>query len=221
METPILNMTSLPPYNLPIGIDNLKLLVRHAERPTLKGISDPDNVQLTQKGASDALSLGTSICNRLGVVYSSPITRCLQTASLIASTLPEIETQTSSILGYSFIDNYEDASKKFAQYNLKQVVHAILAQSKIKGFISKEDGIKNIIDLIFKTGGLQNTIDVYCTHDMHLSIIDGYMMNCYNSIAEITLAWPKMLEGMWFFGERADFYCSWRGIQKRFVNFLM
>lgn len=221
MKTPILNLTSLPPYNLPIGIDNLKLLVRHAERPTLKGLADPDNVQLTQKGISDALALGNAISNKLGVVYSSPITRCLQTASLITSTIPRIEAKTSTALGYSFVDNKEDAYQKFSKYNLKQIVHAILTQTKIKGFVSKENGIKNIIDLLFNTGGLQNTIDVYCTHDMHLSIIDGYMMNCYNSIDEITLAWPKMLEGIWFFGKREDFYCVWRGAKKRFVNFLM
>lgn len=200
---------------------NVKLLLRHAERPSLKNEPFPDKVNLTEKGIKDAIALGQSIYDILGVVYSSPITRCVQTASLIASSSDVSTLKTSDILGYSFIDNEDDASKKFACLNLKQIVLEILLNSKVKGFVPKTTGIKNILDFLFMTGGYNNTIDVYCTHDMHISILDGFMMNSYQSISEISLDWPNMLEGMLLFGHRADFYCIWRGQQKRFKNFLV
>lgn len=221
-------MTILPSDGIPSYINellrvsgNVKLLLRHAERPSLKNNPFPDDVNLTDKGIKDAIALGESLCNMLGAIYSSPITRCVQTATLIASSSEDSILQTSDILGYSFVDDEKEASEKFACFNLKQIVLKILLNSKIKGFVSKTEGVKNILDLLFMTGGRNDTIDVYCTHDMHISILDGFMMNQYQTISDISLAWPKMLEGMLFYGHRTDFYCIWRGQQKRFKNLLV
>lgn len=197
---------------------NVKLLIRHSFRPTLKGIKNPDGVRLTKQGLFEATKFGQSLPMDIGYCCSSPIIRCRETIQAI-SRLPENAIETSDVLGYSFIENNEIATTMFSNYSLKEIVHLMSHQSKIDGFISGQVGVRNIIDLLFSNGGESDKLDIFCTHDMHLALIDSLLFSSYNSIEDIRNNWPNMLEGMWFWGNRMNFYISWRGQIKRLINF--
>jgi phosphohistidine phosphatase len=67
-------------------------LLRHAEAETLAASDEAR--RLTPKGDEQALRVG-KFCQRQGiepaVILSSPVTRALQTAKLVAKSLPEVE----------------------------------------------------------------------------------------------------------------------------------
>ena len=199
---------------------NVKLLIRHSYRPTLKGIKNPDGVHLTKQGLFEATRLGQSLPMDIGYCCSSPIIRCRETIQSI-SRLPENAIEISDVLGYSFIENDEIATAMFSTYSLKEIVYLMSLQSKVDGFIPAQVGVRNIIDLLFSKGGQSKKLDIFCTHDMHLAILDSIMFSKYNSIDDIRDNWPNMLEGFYFWGQRNDFYCVWRNEKERFVNFFM
>ena len=66
------------------------ILIRHAERYSLKGAKNPNDALLTEKGIDDAREYGKSLLPFSPVtLYHSPLTRCRQTAESIHSGLVE------------------------------------------------------------------------------------------------------------------------------------
>lgn len=201
--------------NIPNGA-NAKLLIRHAHRPSLKGVNSPDNISITKQGNLNAYELGSSITMRIGVCISSPIRRCVETLDVL--TKPHTQPLfISNLLGYSFVENIETATHKLSQQGLKETVFQ-MSLSKQDGFIDANEGIGQILDLIFSAGGNQGQLDIFCTHDMQLALMDLLFYNQYKNSQELKENWPGMLEGMWFWGERLNFYVCWRGKIKHFVN---
>lgn len=75
-----------------------------------------------------------------------------------------------------------------------------------------------ILNYIFSTGNEANKLDMYCTHDLQLAMLNSALFYSKSSIEDIEHHWPKMLEGMFFWGKREDFSCVWRGRIKRYIN---
>ena len=198
------SVKSIPPTS------NVKLLIRHSCRPSLKGIKNPDTCGLTAAGIEVATKFGRSLPFKIGKCFSSPILRCTETIKAMTQ-IPFDSINISDVLGYSFVDDNNIAQKYFTEMNLKQLVFLMIRQYKVEGFITKEEGVRNILDLMFSVSGRNGYLDIYCTHDIHLAIMDSVIFSNYDSVDSIRDNWPNMLEGMWFWGDRMDFYVVWRG----------
>ena len=190
--------------------ENVKLLLRHSIRPSLKKLSFPDEVGLTFEGKDIARKLGESLDIPLGVIMTSPVRRCKETVSCILSFHNRKDFEINDILGYSFVEDEVKARQMFSKYNLKTIVNELGLQGKLPGFYPMDVCVAKILDLIFSTGGEKGKLDVYCTHDFTLALLEVALFNKNRNISEISLNWPHMLEGMWFSGERHLFLCSWR-----------
>ena len=208
---------------LPIDGYNIKLLFRHSLRPPLKGTLYPDNILLSDEGINLARRLGASFDIPIGECHSSFVPRCIQTIESIlygANQDSKIEV-SNGVLSDGFFSDKTIASKTFRETSLKAVVLRLVNGETPNGFISVDIGVKSLLDYIFTTGNHTNTIDLYCTHDFQLSLLDSLMYNKYNDIMTIEERWPNMLEGMWFWGKRNNFYCIWRGNCRHFVNYVL
>ena len=207
-------------FNVIPNTSNAKLLIRHSYRPTLKGVKNPDIIGLTEEGIEEANKFGNSLTFPIGACFSSPVHRCMQTIRALSG-LSLNKIIISEVLGYSFIDNWSLAERFFSNMNLKQLVFLMSHQHKVDGFITIEDGVRNILNLLFSAGNNPGYLDLFCTHDLHLAIMDSFIFSNYSNIEIIRENWPNMLEGMWLWGNRNNFYIVWRGAIKHCTNFLI
>lgn len=198
---------------------NVKLLIRHSFRPSLKYEDDPDNVSLTPRGEYEAYHLGTAIPMEIGFCTSSPILRCVQTVRELTKAQSK-PFRTSEELGYSFIESKEEAQITLSQIGLKEIVFQ-MGTSKVKGFVDAIEGARNLLDFMFSSGGCKGQLDVFCTHDMHIALLDLLFFNSYKTSHELKNNWPGMLEGMWLWGERNDFHICWRNKLKHCIDYLL
>lgn len=76
-----------------------------------------------------------------------------------------------------------------------------------------------MLDYIFDNGNIENTVDLFCTHDFQMAILYAYLFD-FGKIKDdfIKNKWPMMLEGMIIWGARNHFWCSWRNEVKEFIN---
>lgn len=202
---------------IPIG-ENAKLLIRHSIRPSLKGEKNPDHVNITTTGYDEAYRMGASIPMELGFCSTSPIQRCMDTMYALTNGRNK-EIHISELLGYSFVEKADTAALKFTQFSLKEIAFQ-MSLSKQDGFINASEGIRMLLDFIFSSGGEKGHMDIYCTHDLQLALMDMLIFGSYRDIQETRDNWPQMLEGMWLWGKRNDFQICWRNQLKHCVQYL-
>ena len=203
---------------------NVKLILRHSFRPPLQGHIEHKNVRLTSAGISLAAALGRSIECIIGELHSSVIPRCIGTIESIMTDRNEKRTINLSedILTDVFATNKKEADASFKKIgSLKQIVKMLQEHDKIPGFRMIEESVSMILNYIFQNSNEPNTLDIYCTHDLQLALLNSVLFSPDISLQDIKLEWPNMLEGMFFWGQRNDFYCAWRGKSKRFRNLLL
>jgi broad specificity phosphatase PhoE len=76
------------PFEDLLQFQPVTLIIRHAERYSLKDVNHPDEAMLTEKGRADALEYGRSLLPFSPVmVYHSPVERCADTARRIVQGL--------------------------------------------------------------------------------------------------------------------------------------
>ncbi len=210
---------ALIPMNL-----NVKLIIRHSFRPTLQGTLKHQDVRLTSEGISLASSFGDSIDYVIGELHSSSIPRCIETIeSIMANRCENHKINCSSeVLTDVFAIDRELANQSFKTIgSLKEIVFLQQEKRCPMGFRNRDDCVKLLLDYIFHTGGELGKLDLYCTHDLQIALLNSALFSPHASLEEIKSIWPNMLEGMFFWGCREDFCCVWRGKSQRFLNFML
>lgn len=200
---------------------NIKFIFRHSLRPTLQGVKKHEKVRLTIEGEKLATELGESISYSIGELHSSIIPRCIQTINCIMENRQEQRNiiLSQEVLTDVFAKDREIANISFKKIgSLKKLVYNLQSGEPIKGFRPFDDCISMILDYIFSTGNKANKLDLYCTHDLQLAMLNSALFYPESSIEVIEHHWPNMLEGMFFWGKRENFYCVWRGRIKRHIN---
>lgn len=104
--------------------------------------------------------------------------------------------------------------------SMKKVVYLLNDGVFLPGFNTLESSARRMLDYIFNTGGVYRTLDIYCTHDFHIALLLTALWKNNVTLKSIEENWPNMLEGLFIWGERNDFYCSWRYMKGHFVNFM-
>lgn len=199
---------------------NIKLLLRHSIRNTDPKAYGPNELLLTKEGKQLAQFFGRNIQGNLGELFSSNYTRCIQTMEniLIGFGYAKHINIEEYVLS-SIITNNEQLSQPVIQeLGIKRIVSLLANGKLIEGFNSIDFCVETIIDFIFRTGNIKGTLDIYCTHDIHIAMILVKLFGI-SKIDDIRENWPMMLEGIYLWGTIDDFFCSWRGEVKHFVNF--
>ena len=204
------------------GNVNVKLVFRHSIRPSLKGCDNPDEVPLTQEGVCLARFFGREIGMEIGFVGTNRAQRCCET---VARMLEARHQDTNIIvisdaLSLSYVK--DSALLKTSTSGKMSLKNLVLKNNKgeiIPGMNSLEDSVRGILDYIFSVGNRVNMLDLFCTHDFQIMMIASLLFTRYVTREEIEGNWPRMLEGVFFWGERNDFYCSWRGEIKHYLDF--
>lgn len=203
---------------------NAKLLIRHSIRPTLQGVTKHEYVGLTAEGVTLARTFGEKIGYNIGELHCSTIPRCIETLKCIMTNRTEKRDIIFSheVLTDVFATNRTLANLSFKKIgSLKQIVYLLQGNNCLPGFRRVDECATIILDYMFKTGNMTGVLDIYCTHDFQLSLLDSVLFSQYASYEEVKAEWPNMLEGMFFWGDRNNFQCAWRGSVKSFNNFLI
>lgn len=200
----------------------MKLLLRHSIRPSLQGSKIPDLVPLTDEGKQKAYKLGQQLPKPIRYCYSSFVPRCIETLDYILKGANQHrEIKLEDCLSDGVFTDKKIAGKYIREWSLKEAVFNICSPKTLPlGFKDIELCGKMLLDCIFIDIDNPDSIDIFCSHDFQLAILVTLMFNENVTIDSITSAWPEMLEGISFYGNRANFTCVWRNEEKNFINYL-
>ena len=199
---------------------NVKMIFRHSFRDSFVGEKDYQTMPLNEYGILKAQDFGRAIEYPIGNVYSSKLTRCIQTLEYMTGN-SKINVASDYLTSVFTYDNEIADSQIKLLGSLKKVILELKAGKTIPGFYPINITVKKIIDFVFKTGNKEHSIDLYCTHDFHIGMMLAIMFDEIKNINDLTNNWPNMLEGVLLYGTRESFYCLWRGQMKYFSNYLI
>ena len=190
---------------------NIKLLLRHSIRGPIINAADAENALLTHEGIILAQYFGRNIQYSIGDIHCSNVRRCVQTVeNMIIGSGGTHAIFKEELLSTSLFSNDDtEAQISIAEYGLKRIVSMLANDIQIPGVNSLDHCVGNILDLIFSTGNVGNTLDIYCTHDIHIAMVIARMFNI-TRLHEIRENWPYMLEGVFLWGGREDLHVCWR-----------
>ena len=200
---------------------NCKIIFRHSIRESID-LGDIRQAILTNEGIEFARSFGRNIKYRIGFVGSSSCERNIQTCEEILNgcgyTRPI--NQAKNELELPQVSDRELSDKIFKDYQFEnaRIIYE-LNNSTLPGFNSLGKASNIMLDYIFDNGNIENTVDLFCTHDFQMAILYAYLFD-FGKIKDdfIKNKWPMMLEGMIMWGARNHFWCSWRNGVKEFIN---
>ncbi len=208
---------------IPTG-SNVKVIFRHSIRYPIKDLANDKDVKLTNEGINLATSFGRGLNYDLGFLASSSRNRCKDTLKYIKQAHnSDIEIiDAPEYLNIPHVSNKKLSDVTFKKYqaNIKNILFDLKHKKHLEGFLTLEDSVKKILDFIFLNGGEENTADLFCTHDFQMAMLYSALFGFGENKSDFeNNTWPMMLEGMILWGERNNFFVSWRGITKNFVNY--
>jgi len=212
----------------------LVLLTRHSIREEVDGNGfasyalplTPHGRQLAQAwGRHLLLSTGRQVSS----CVSSPIQRCVDTASLMLAGQAEvlgcasqpllaIEQHMVLVEPGGFVHDVQQAGPLFRQYGSLGFINAFLRE-EVPGMKRPQHGVRDILQLLHAQSSAPSsdtsTLHLAVSHDTILAALLAVMARQ----RAITWAdWPAMMEGVWLWFEGADFteatlYWLWRGMR--------
>ena len=193
--------------------ENVKLLLRHSIRHEKPETDSPDGLLLTNEGIEMSKYFGYGLKYKIGGMYSSNYRRCIQTLEGIAEgngiKIDDIgisEEYLSSVYCY----DKEISNRELRERNgIKNTIFPLCKHEFIEGFNAIEKTTRKILDFVFLNGNQINTIDIFCTHDINIAILCATIFGIGNR-DEFIKDWPMMLEGVFMWGSRDNFYCAYR-----------
>ena len=195
------------PAGLPVA-----LVLRHAEREEITSGTFGNDVALTRRGSDSAHRLGMGLSSRMmGVVNSSPLPRCIQTADAIAAGAGWRANATPDrLLGDPgpFVVEPELAGRLFLDMEIEAIVRRQLADDQPpSGMRSTASGARLVLRELAAALNGPASASVFVTHDAVLAALVGHL---YGLPAD-GFPWPDYLDALvvWPASDRLRFL--WRG----------
>ena len=205
---------------VPVG-QNCKIIFRHSIRGKIEsGVGR--EVALTDEGIELCKSFGRNLQYDIGYVASSTCLRNIQTCEniLLGKAQNRNIVKAPNEMEYPQTKDIFLSDKVFKEleFNNQEIIFK-LRKEGLEGFNSIQESAKIMLDYMFSNGNLENTVDLYCTHDFQMAILYAYLFDFASTRRSIeNNKWPMMLEGMILWGEKNHFWCSWRNEIREFVN---
>jgi len=200
---------------------NVKLFMRHSIRFDNPVDGDYSKLLLTPEGIELAYKIGNSIDREVGLIRSSRVERCQQTAKELYKGLKdEYKTPESAniIPQKEFGSVLGDPSGKenggvewFEYYHYLQI-------GNLEGTrgVSLEMEASRLLDAIFSQQSQGCKVDICCSHDSHVVILASALFDLKTGMHGDN--WCGYTEGIFFWGKREAFTAIWRGEKKEFKN---
>lgn len=212
----------------------LILLTRHSIREQVSGQGFASYaLPLTEQGRQLAQAWGRYLVEQTGrrilTCVSSPIQRCLDTASLMltgqaevlgghSQAVPPVDSHLLLVEPGGFVHDVQQAGPLFRQYGSLKFINAFLRE-EVPGMKVPQHGVRDILQLLHQqsvstTAAAPDTIHLAVSHDTILAALLAVMVQQ----RAITWAdWPDMMEGVWLWFDGAVFtqatlHWLWRGV---------
>ena len=172
------------------------LVIRHAEREDIPRGTFGNDVPLTDRGWQAACGLGKRLSHQpAGIVRTSPLPRCVQTARDPGPFVVDAE-----VAGRFILDNGIPAL----------VVQQLSATGPPGGMRSTSAGVRLVLNSVSDALRSQRGVSVFVTHDAVLAVLVGSLYG----LAVDDFRWPGYLDALvlWADSERIRFL--WHGLDE-------
>lgn len=171
------------------------LLIRHADRGPLPPGDPGNHLPLLPDGVQRARALGRAIGARLGVVRSSPLPRCLQTATAIAEGAARaVPIQPDPLLGDPgvYVEDAETAWEQWRTIGHERVVERIVAGVRLPGLADPVPASRRLCAHLVATVAGQAGVHAFVTHDLLVTAAAAHGLGLPLGRAD----WPDFLEAL-------------------------
>lgn len=153
------------PEDRPVGI-----MLRHAERPEFRLGEDGYRYRLTPDGVTAALALGKTLGNRIAALISSPVPRCVETATEIGRGAGHDGPVTEAdILGHPgiFVSDPERAMKTLVSLGLSEFIDAMGDGERLDGMKPPRPAADQLLRFMLEASDESGPgLTLFATHDI-------------------------------------------------------
>lgn len=186
------------------------LVTRHSIREQPKNQFAGYEVPLTEEGVELARAWGQILPRPISSLFSSPVARCVDTASAMAqgcgADIP-VATHSCLVEPGSYVTDLPVAGPYFFKLGALEFAQKHL-RNEVRGVLSPEDGARNILRHLKQNLGKPGTLSVHVTHDTILAAFI-YFLRAERDLDESH--WPWMMEGVFLWFDTNAVRWVWRG----------
>lgn len=186
------------------------LLLRHSVRGHLPLDDTGYTLNITQEGHRLALRLGTLLQRRLQTLHTSPLTRCVQTATAInegaGAHIPITHDHHLGDPGVYVLDG-ERAWENWKTLGDDGVIeHMVSSDDKLPGMEQPDIAAHRLLRHMFAVAGNQRGIHVFVTHDALVTISAARLLQRPKTRG----GRPAYLEGAFFWQDQTDLHIAYK-----------
>jgi hypothetical protein len=196
------------------------LLTRHSIRePATSGFADY-RLPLTAEGVRLAEQWGAALQRPVHGFCSSPVPRCLDTASamcrgaaaegLVAPDCP-VEQVPVLVEPGCYVEDVNQAGPAFFRLGALDFINQHLTQG-VAGVLSPAAGRDRLLSHFCDYSPAPGTVQVHVTHD---TILAAFVAGLHDHDRITDEDWPWMMEGLWLWFDESHLNWIWRGRAER------
>lgn len=187
------------------------VLLRHAERFAIEDGDVGLDVSLTEKGRRDARVWGAHHGEELRKIFSSPISRCADTAKCIVEGARfRQKVSISTRLGDPgpYVVDGRIAWKNWEHMGSAELNRRLMTtREELPGMVEPLTGARRLVDFMLMTADRNSGIYAYVTHDNIIAITIAQLLGI---VAEYNGAgWPDYLQVSAWWRSGSKLICEW------------
>ena len=191
------------------------VVIRHAEREVIAPGTFGNEVPLTDHGRRTAHLIGVGLSSRpAGIVKSSPLPRCVQTAEdIIASSGWQVDAIPDTLLGDPgpFVVDAELAGNIILDIGIPAVVaQQLSAVEPPDGMRSTSEGVRLVLSSVADALCARCGTSVFVTHDAVLAVLVGTL---YGRPVD-GFRWPDYLDALVLWADSNRMQFLWHGLDE-------
>lgn len=151
------------------------IIMRHAERPPIPQHSFGNKLSITSKGKTTSKYLGEKYGSKIHSIHSSPVTRCIETASnIIEGSRQDLSIISDTMLGNpgAFISNQSIAGENWQKFGHEGVCQRLFFNDDpMKGFYPPREAILNLLKHMVSHLPPEGLTTLFVTHDIIIATL--------------------------------------------------
>lgn len=212
-----INQDSLSPLlleNLPSATHPVVLFIRHAERPEIPHQETGNDLKLTKEGQRQSRDLGLQLGQHIKSISSSPIARCMETASNIKlSSESSAGIISSKVLGDPGAYVYDEtlAWNNWLEKGSESVLSALMdSKQNPPGLHSVEHGTVELLEYFKPLLTGENGYHICVSHDVMLLPFVAHLFG----IDINDVPWPGFLQAVSLEADDKGFIIGYQTLTK-------
>ena len=191
------------------------IILRHAEREEIPPDDFGNDIPLTRRGRHSAHRLGAGLSHRMaGVVQTSPVLRCTQTAdAIIAGAGWATEALPDQLLGNPgpFVTHPNRAGQLFLDIGTAAMVSRQLTEGEPPdGMRATAEGVQLVLGQLTAALAVPGSVSLFVTHDAVLAALVGSLYG----LTPQAFRWPDYLDGLVVWPDSGRLRFLWYGLDE-------